>query len=1220
MNTLFELLKKKILILDGGMGTMIQKYCLDEKMYRGKLFKDHTFSQKGNNDLLNLTQPKIIQKIHQDFLNSGSDIITTNTFNSNRVSMADYGMENYIYQLNFQGAKIAQKAVHIASKKNSKKIYFIAGSIGPTNRTATISPDINRPDFRNINFKKLVKIYTESIHGLIQGGVNILLIETIFDTLNAKAAIYSIKKYFYKYNIVLPIMVSGTIIDASGRTLSGQTPEAFWYSIKHAKPISFGFNCSLGSKDLKPYISDIASFVNTYISIYPNAGLPNELGEYEHTPKYMAKILKNFAESQLVNIVGGCCGTTPKHIQYISSELFDVLPRKLPKNKFYTCLSNLDPLIIHPKKNFINIGERTNVNGSLYFAKLMKNKKYEEAIEIARDQVNSGAQILDINMDDGMIDSELEMSVFLNFIASEPDISKIPIMLDSSKWSVLEIGLQHLQGKGVVNSISLKEGEKIFIQHAKKILQYGAAVVVMAFDEKGQAESEKRKIDICCRAYLLLRNILNFPSEDIIFDPNIFAVATGISKHRKYGIDFLKAIKKIKNFCPYTKICGGISNFSFSFRGNNLVRKSMHSVFLYHAIKEGMDMGILNSKEIGLYEDIDLTLRNTIEDVLFNKYPNASENLLKIAENFQLKKEKYKEKDITWRKKPIQKILDYSLIRGIDKYIENDIEFLRKNMKKAIYVIEGPLMNAMNKVGDLFGSGKMFLPQVVKSARVMKKAVSYLIPFIKNENISNFRKGKILIATVKGDVHDIGKNIVSVVLQCNNYEVIDLGVMVPCEKILDAALKYKVDIIGLSGLITPSLDEMVYVASEMQRLNIKIPLLIGGATTSKLHTAIKIFPKFNLDQVIYVPDASKSIGVVNLLLNKDKKYNFINSIKLEYKQLQKRYINQKKNILFVPISFARKNIFYINWKKYIPPVPKFLGIHTFQNYSLYKLVKYIDWTPFFQVWELKGSFPKILQDKKIGKEAQKVYKDANILLKKLILEKIIVAKGLLGLYPANSVGDDIKVFSNEKRNKIIATFYNFRQQSKRIKEIYTSLSDFIAPKKFQIPDYIGAFIVTAGINSDLIISKYQKKYDEYNSIMIKALTDRLAEAFSEHLHELVRKKYWGYSPMEKLDINLLLKCKYCGIRPAHGYPSCPDHTEKKTLFKLLNAEKNIEVKLTENCAMIPSASVSGLYFSHPESHYFGLGKIHMDQLKDYAIRKGISLDIAKKWMLSHLYY
>jgi len=1272
-----ELLKHRILLLDGAMGTMIQRYRLSEADFRGIRFKDHPCDLKGNNDLLSITQPEIIKEIHRQYLEAGADIIETNTFSGTTIAMADYQMysNELVYELNFQSAKIAKEVADEFTALNPEKPRYVAGALGPTNRTASISPDVNDPAFRAVTFDELVEAYYVQVSGLVEGGVDILLVETIFDTLNAKAALFAIDKYFDenfgKAHIPakhLPIMVSGTITDASGRTLSGQVTEAFYTSIAHANLLSVGLNCALGADLLRPYQQELARIATTYVSCYPNAGLPNAFGQYDETPEYMAKQLEDFARNGFFNIVGGCCGTTPDHIKAIAEVVKKYPPRQLPNSDKFLHLCGLEPLVIKPETRFVNIGERTNVTGSRKFAKLIKEGKYDEALEIAKQQVENGAQIIDVNMDEGMLDSEAAMTIFLNLIASEPDIAKVPIMIDSSKWSVIEAGLKCVQGKGIVNSISLKEGEEKFIHQARLIRRYGAAVVVMAFDENGQADTYQRRIEICERSYKILTEQVGFPPQDIIFDPNILTVATGIEEHNNYAVDFINATRWIKENLPYAKVSGGVSNISFSFRGNDVVREAMHSAFLFHAIKAGLDMGIVNAGMIEVYEEIDKELLERIEDVLLNRRPDATERLVEFAETVK-NKGKVVEKDEEWRKADIKERLKHALIKGITDYIEQDTEEARLLYERPLQVIEGPLMDGMNVVGDLFGEGKMFLPQVVKSARVMKKAVAYLIPFIEEEKLKNpeanqaKNNGKILLATVKGDVHDIGKNIVGVVLACNNFEIIDLGVMVPKEKILDTAIKENVDIIGLSGLITPSLDEMVYVAQEMERRGMKTPLLIGGATTSRLHTAVKIAPNYS-GAVIHVLDASKSVPVASNLVtdNEEVKNEFIKEIRESYAQMREEHAKKQDSKNYLPIEEARKNKVQIDWENEYIVRPSFLGTKVFEDYSLEELTHYIDWTPFFQSWELYGKYPQILKDEVVGAEATRLFNDAQKLLKEIVDKKLLKAKAVIGFFPANSVGDDIELYdfeefeveticdkhgshlqkvyevksrfanspqtlpqlttaSQQKRAKIGVKLHHLRQQNQKAKNLPNfCLADFIAPVESGKQDYIGAFCVTAGIGTEELALQFEKEHDDYNAIMVKALSDRLAEAFAERMHERVRKEFWGYAPLENLDNEELIKEKYQGIRPAPGYPACPDHLEKGTLFELLNVEENIGVTLTESYAMFPTASVSGWYFASPHAKYFGLGKISKDQVIDYAERKGMSVEEVERWLGSVLGY
>jgi len=1223
----FELLTKilndRIMVLDGAMGTMIQRYKLSEKDFRGDRFKNHPVDLKGNNDILVLTQPEIIKEIHRLYLEADADIIETNTFNATKISQADYKTEDLIYEINFNAARIAKEAALEFTKKNPDKPRFVAGALGPTNKTLSISPDVNDPSFRAVTFDEVKDAYKEQARGLIDGGADILLLETIFDTLNAKAALFGIMELCDELNLQIPIMISGTIVDMSGRTLSGQTTEAFWISISHTKNLlSVGLNCSLGPAQMRPFISELSQIANVFVSLYPNAGLPNEFGEYDESPDSMAKVLEEFAKEGFFNIIGGCCGTTPEHIKTFAEIAKKYPPRKIPEVEPYLRLSGLEPLVFRPDTNFVNIGERTNVTGSKKFARLIKENKFEEALSVAREQVENGAQMIDINMDEAMINSEEAMTKFLKYIASEPDIAKVPIMIDSSKWSVIEAGLKCLQGKGVVNSISLKEGEEVFKERAKKILRYGAAVVVMAFDEEGQADTFERKIKICQRAYKILTEEVGFPPQDIIFDPNIFAIATGIEEHNLYAINFIEATRWIKKNLPYSKVSGGVSNISFSFRGNDIIREAIHSAFLYHAIEAGMDMGIVNAGQLAVYEEIPKDLLERVEDVLFNRRPDATERLIEYANsiNKDSKKEIINE---SWRNNTVEERLKHSIINGIVDFIETDIEEARKKYSNPLEIIEGPLMEGMNVVGDLFGSGKMFLPQVVKSARVMKKAVAYLIPYIEQTKINSERNktsGTILLATVKGDVHDIGKNIVGVVLSCNNYTVIDLGVMVPSDKILSTAVEKNVDIIGLSGLITPSLDEMVHVAKEMERMGLKIPLLIGGATTSRIHTAVKIAPNYS-NATIHVLDASRSVGVVSNLLNKETKDKFIQEIKNEYERLRESHSKKQIEKEFLTIDQARKNKLVLDWNNYKVKRPNKLGITIFKNYPLDEIKNYIDWTPFFQVWELKGRYPKIFENENYGNEAKRIFDDANKLLNKIISENLLTANGIVGLFPANSIDDDIEIYTDESRTGILAILHTLRQQTIKSKGIPNiALSDFIAPKESNVKDYIGAFAVTAGLGIENLIDKFTNEHDEYNVIMVKALADRLAEAFAELLHEKVRKELWGYSPDEKFSNEELIEEKYQGIRPAPGYPAQPDHTEKITIWKILDVEKNAQIKLTGSLAMYPAASVCGLYIAHPEAKYFNVGKIGKDQVLDYHKRKGISMKEAEKWLRPILNY
>jgi 5-methyltetrahydrofolate--homocysteine methyltransferase len=1230
LELLKALLNKRILVLDGAMGTMIQRHKLQEKDFRGERFKNHPRDLKGNNDLLSLTRPEIIRDIHRAYLEAGADIIETNTFSGTSIAQADYKTEELVYDINFQSARIAKEIVEEFITKNPSKPRFVAGALGPTNKTLSLSPNVNDPCYRATTFEKMSGAYYEQVKGLIEGGADILLIETIFDTLNAKAAIYAVEEYMNITRKQIPVMISGTIVDQSGRTLSGQTTEAFWISISHTKNLlSVGLNCSLGAKQMRPFIEELSNIANCFVSIYPNAGLPNEMGDYDETPKTMTTILREYAEANFFNIVGGCCGTTPDHIKAISEMISEFKPREIPETKPYLRLSGLEPLIVRPDSNFINVGERTNVSGSKKFEKLILAGDYESALAIAHDQVEGGAQVLDVNMDEGLLDSEEAMRKFLNLLQSEPDIAKLPIMLDSSKWSVIESGLQCVQGKCIVNSISLKEGEEKFKERTRKILQYGAAVIVMAFDEDGQADNYQRKVRVCKRAYKILTEEIGFPPEDIIFDPNILTVATGIEEHNNYAVDYIEATRWIKQNLPLSNVSGGISNISFSFRGNNVVREAMHSAFLFHAIKAGMNMGIVNAGQLEVYEEIPKDLLELVEDVLLNRQKDATERLVDFAETVKLKGKSTVAgavKKDEWRNGNVQDRLKHALVKGIVDYIEEDTEEARRQYSKPIEVIEGPLMNGMNIVGDLFGSGKMFLPQVVKSARVMKRAVAYLIPFIeKDKHDSNdTREARcILLATVKGDVHDIGKNIVGVVLGCNNYKVIDLGVMVPAEKILQAAIDEKVDIIGVSGLITPSLDEMVHIAKEMERRSLKIPLLIGGATTSRIHTAVKIASNYN-GTTVHVLDASRSVQVVSSLINEDNniREKFSSDVKKEYVELRENHLRKREEKNYLTIQQARENRLKSDWSEIDIVDPATPGVTVLKDFSLETLKNYIDWTPLFQTWELKGKYPEILKNEKVGKEAKKLFDDANKLLNEIVNNKLLTANGVFGIFSANTVAhDDIEIYSDDTSKGVKSVLHSIRTQTPKSDGLPNlALADFIAPKESGRKDYIGAFAVTAGIGIEGLIEKFDEDHDDYNSIMVKALADRLVEAFAEHLHELIRKKYWGYSRKEQLSYEELLKESYRGIRPAPGYPAQPDHTEKAIIFNLLQVEKNTGIKLTETYAMYPAASVSGLYFAHPESKYFTVGKIGKDQVMDYHKRKGISLEEAEKWLSSILNY
>ena len=1214
------------MLMDGPRGTMIQKMRLSEEDFRGKLLKDHTYDLKGNNDILCLTQPDIVKDIHRAFLDSGAEILGTNTFSASAISQADYKTEHLVYDLNRQAATIAKECVEEFNQKDYSIQRFVAGAMGPTNKTLSISPSVTDPGFRAVSFDQISSAYKEQARGLIDGGADILLIETIFDTLNAKAALYGIMELYKETHKQIPIMISGTVVDMSGRTLSGQTIEAFWISVSQTKNLlSVGLNCALGAPEMRPFIQELSEISNLYTSLYPNAGLPNEFGEYDDSPESMSKVLEEYAKEGFLNIVGGCCGTTPEHIKEFSEITKKYPPRKPPEVKPYLRLSGLEPIVIRPETNFVNIGERTNVTGSKKFAKLILAGDFESALSVAKAQVDGGAQILDVNMDEGLLDSEEAMVKFLNLLSAEPDIAKLPIMIDSSKWSVIEAGLKCLQGKSIVNSISLKEGKEKFKEQAEKIRNYGAAAIVMAFDEKGQGDTLQRRLDICARAYKILTEEIGFPPQDIIFDPNILTVATGIEEHNNYAVDFIEATRWIKQNLPLSKVSGGVSNISFSFRGNNLVREAMHSAFLYHAIKAGLDMGIVNAGQLEVYEEIPKDLLTLVEDVLLNRSKDATERLVEFAETVK-QKEKGEVKVDEWRNLTVSERLQHALIKGIVDYIEEDTEEARKQFVRPLDVIEGPLMDGMNVVGDLFGSGKMFLPQVVKSARVMKKAVAYLIPYIekeKEESNDTREAGKVLMATVKGDVHDIGKNIVGVVLGCNNYNVIDLGVMVSSEKILQTAIDVKADVIGLSGLITPSLDEMVHVAKEMERKGLQIPLLIGGATTSKIHTAVKIEPNYS-GTTVHVLDASRSVPVVSNLINPDKKIKdkFLSEVKDEYKKIRQNHLKKKTTKKYLTIEDARKNRLKINWEKSDIKKPEVLGITLLKDYPLSDLKKFIDWTPFFLTWEIKGKYPAIFSNQKYGDTAKKLFEDANILLEKIISEKLLTANGVLGLFPANSVGcEDIEIYSDDTRKGVKRILHTIRSQEKKTDNLPNlALADFIAPKESGIKDYIGAFAVTAGIGIEKMAAKFEKDHDDYSSIMAKALADRLAEAFAEHLHELVRKKYWGYAPEETFNNEDLIKENYRGIRPAPGYPSQPDHTEKLIIFDLLKTEDNTSIKLTENMAMYPAASVSGLYFAHPEAKYFNVGKIGQDQIHDYHRRKGLSLEEVEKWLRPILNY
>ncbi|OMH32869.1 methionine synthase [Motiliproteus sp. MSK22-1] len=1213
-----------MLILDGGMGTMIQQQKLEEQDYRGEQFQKWPVDLKGHNDLLVLTQAPLIRDIHESYLEAGADILETNTFNANAIALADYEMSHLSREINLEAAKLARLAADKYSAQTPDRPRYVAGVLGPTNRTASISPDVNDPAKRNVSFDQLVDAYIESTEALIEGGADLILIETIFDTLNAKAAIYAVETCFDQLGLRLPVMISGTITDASGRTLTGQTTEAFWNSVSHAQPISVGLNCALGPAELRQYLEELSNISNTFVSAHPNAGLPNAFGEYDETPKQMADEIEQWAKSGFLNIIGGCCGTTPEHIRAIAEAVCKYPPRVIPDIAVCNRLSGLEPLNIYPDSLFVNVGERANVTGSAVFRRLIKEQDYETAIDIALKQVENGAQIIDVNMDEGMLDSESAMVRFLNLIAGEPDIARVPIMIDSSKWEIIEAGLKCVQGKSIVNSISLKEGEDKFVAQARIIRRYGAAVVVMAFDEDGQADTYERKVEICTRSYEVLTQKVGFPAEDIIFDPNIFAVATGIDEHNNYAADFIEATRTIKETLPHAMVSGGVSNVSFSFRGNNPVREAIHAVFLYHAIKAGMDMGIVNAGQLAIYEDIPEKLRNAVEDVILNRHKDATEQLLSIAADYSSQgAQQDNQSNNAWRELDVNGRLSHALVKGITEYIEEDTEEARQQHDRPLQVIEGPLMEGMSVVGDLFGAGKMFLPQVVKSARVMKKAVAYLMPFIDAEKkgTESSSNGKILMATVKGDVHDIGKNIVGVVLQCNNFEIIDLGVMVPADKIIKTAQEENVDLIGLSGLITPSLDEMVHVAKELKRLNMNIPLMIGGATTSTMHTAVKIEPNYDAPTV-YVNNASRSVGVATALLSDNQKNAFVEEVRQEYSEARERHYSKAKDARRVNLEKARANKYPIDWNSYTPMIPNTPGITLFDDYDIAELIDYIDWTFFFHAWELKRRFPHILEDEALGEEARKLYSDAQAMLKQIIDNKLLVAKAVIGIFPANQVGeDDIRLYTDESRTDSLATLHHLRQQTLQPEGRYNHcLSDFIAPADSGKQDYLGAFAVSVGFGVDDMVARFEADHDDYNSIMIKALSDRLAEALAECMHERVRKELWGYAADENYSTEELIKEPYRGIRPAAGYPACPDHTEKALLWELLEVEERTGISVTESFAMVPTASVSGWYFAHPQSKYFSVGKIAEDQVEDYAKRKGKDQREMERWLSPNLGY
>ena len=1217
------------------MGTMIQSYELGEQDYRGDRFAGWHRDLKGNNDLLSLTQPSIIRAIHAAYLEAGADILETNSFNSTAISMADYGMEDLVYELNYASARLAREVADEFERRAPDVPKYVAGVLGPTNRTASLSPDVNDPGFRNVGFDELVATYTEATRALLDGGADLLLVETIFDTLNAKAALFAIDTYFEAAGIRVPVMISGTITDASGRTLSGQTTEAFWNSVAHARPLSVGLNCALGAQALRQYVQELSRVAPTFVSTHPNAGLPNEFGGYDESPAYMAGVLREFAESGLVNLVGGCCGTTPAHIRAIAEAVADRPPRVPASPPARLRLSGLEPLTIGPESIFVNLGERTNVTGSRKFARLILAGDYDAGLEVARQQVENGAQMIDVNMDEGMLDSQQAMTTFLQLLASEPDISRVPVVIDSSKWSVIEAGLKCVQGKGVVNSISLKEGEESFVRQATLVRRYGAAVIVMAFDEQGQADTAERKVEICQRAYRILTERVGFAPQDIVFDPNIFAIATGIEEHNNYAVDYIEATRRIKATLPHALVSGGVSNVSFAFRGNDPVREAIHAVFLYHAIQAGMDMGIVNAGQLPIYADIPPDLLERVEDIVLNRRPDATDRLLEVADSVK-GRAATQATDLAWRNAPVAERLSHALVDGIADYIVEDTEEARRQAERPIHVIEGPLMDGMNVVGDLFGAGKMFLPQVVKSARVMKRAVAHLIPYIEAEKLAlsaaegqepgadgqaqTRSNGRVLLATVKGDVHDIGKNIVGVVLQCNNYEVIDLGVMVPAARILETARREQVDIIGLSGLITPSLEEMSFVASELQREGFTIPLLIGGATTSRVHTAVKIEPKYH-GPTVHVIDASRAVGVASNLRSQELRPDFVASVKAEYQEVRTKRGERKAEERRQTIADARRHRLPIDWTAIDPPKPCFVGVRPLKNYPLDELVPLIDWTPFFQTWELAGHYPAILEDPTVGAAARTLFRDAGTLLQQIVDEGLLQAHGVFGFFPANSIGDDIELYVDEDRGQRAAVVHTLRQQMiKPPGRPNLALADFVAPRDSGITDYLGVFAVTAGVGTDELVARFEADHDDYGAILTKALGDRLAEAFAELLHRRVRTEFWGYARDESLDNEGLLKERYQGIRPAPGYPACPDHTEKRTLFDLLGAEKHAGITLTESFAMLPASSVSGYYFWRPEAQYFGVGKIERDQVEDYARRKAMDVASVERWLAPNLNY
>ena len=1227
LGRLESLLTRRILVLDGAMGTMIQSYNLGEGDYRGTRFADWPRELKGNNDLLSLTQPSIIRAIHAAYLEAGADILETNSFNSTAISLGDYGMETLVYELNRASAELARQVADEFEARDPGRPRYVAGVLGPTNRTASLSPDVNDPGFRNVRFDQLVATYSDAVRGLLDGGADLLLVETIFDTLNAKAALFAIETCLEALGFRVPVMISGTITDASGRTLSGQTTEAFWNSVAHARPLSVGLNCALGAKALRQYVQELSRIAPVFVSTHPNAGLPNEFGGYDESPAYLSGVLREFAESGLVNLVGGCCGTTPAHVQAIADAVAGLPPRIPASPPPRLRLSGLEPLTIGPESIFVNVGERTNVTGSRKFARLVLAGDYVAGLEIARQQVENGAQMLDINMDEAMLDSSHAMATFLQLLAGEPDISRVPVVIDSSKWDVIEAGLKCVQGKGIVNSLSLKEGEESFLRQATLVRRYGAAVIVMAFDEQGQADTADRKVEICRRAYRLLTEKVGFAPEDIIFDPNIFAIATGIEEHNNYAVEYIEATRRIKASLPHVLVSGGVSNVSFAFRGNDPVREAIHSVFLYHAIEAGMDMGIVNAGQLPIYADIPPDLLERVEDVVLNRCPDGTDRLLEIADSVKGRAVSLGA-DLAWRNAPVAERLTHALVEGIADYIVEDTEEARQQAERPIHVIEGPLMDGMNVVGDLFGAGKMFLPQVVKSARVMKRAVAHLVPYIEAEkdasgdagNGQQRSNGRVLLATVKGDVHDIGKNIVGVVLQCNNYEVIDLGVMVPSARILETARREQVDIIGLSGLITPSLEEMSFVASELQREGFTLPLLIGGATTSRVHTAVKIEPRYT-GPTVHVVDASRAVGVAGSLRNEHLRDGFVAGVRTEYQTLRAERGGRQADERRQPLEDARRNRLVVDWTESTPPEPCFLGTRPLRDYPLEELVPYIDWTPFFQTWELAGHYPAILDDPTVGATARSLFRDAESLLGRIVRERLLRAHAVFGFFPANSVGDDIELYADDSRHRPLTVIHTLRQQMvKPPGRPNLSLADFVAPRDSGVSDYMGAFAVTAGVGCDALVARFEAEHDDYSAILTKALADRLAEAFAELLHLRARREFWGYARNEALDQQGLLKERFQGIRPAPGYPACPDHTEKRTLFDLLGAEKQAGITLTESFAMLPAASVSGYYFWRPEAQYFGVGKIQRDQVMDYARRKGMDVGAAERWLAPNLGY